>query len=190
MTAFLGAAPFVSAAGLLAAHAKASLPRQSAIGSFTPEDIAYLDEIAETILPQTTTPGAKAARTGAFMALMVTDSYRPAEQRVFREGMGEVQTAANRAYGVSFMAATSPQRIAVLTAFDHEQKRVMEAREGDAAAAETPAHFFRMMKQLALLGFYTSEAGCTKALRYIESPGRFDPCVPYTPGEPAWASHA
>ena len=41
---------------------------------FTADDIAYLDEIADTILPTTSTPGAKAAKTGAFMALMVTDT--------------------------------------------------------------------------------------------------------------------
>jgi len=30
----------------------------------------------------------------------------------------------------------------------------------------------------------------TQAQRYIESPGRFDPCVPYTAGEKSWAPHA
>jgi hypothetical protein len=56
--------------------------------------------------------------------------------------------------------------------------------------ADAPAHYFRMMKELALLGYFTSEIGCTQAQRYIESPGRFDPCVPYTAGEPSWAGHA
>lgn len=188
VTALLGGAAFVSATGgLLAAHAKAAQAVQAAIGAFTLEDVAYLDEIAETILPQTDTPGAKAAGTGAFMALMVTDSFRPDEQRVFHEGMREVDAASRKAYGISFMAATPSQRTAVLTALDHEQQRVMEAR---GAADAEPAHFFRMMKQLALLGFFTSEIGCTQALRYVESPGRFDACIPYAAGEPAWASHA
>ena len=44
-------------------------------GTFSAADVALLDEIAETILPETSTPGAKAAKTGAFMALMVTDVY-------------------------------------------------------------------------------------------------------------------
>ncbi len=48
------------------------------VGAFTAADIALLDEIAETILPETSTPGAKAAKTGAFMALMVTDAYTDA----------------------------------------------------------------------------------------------------------------
>jgi hypothetical protein len=58
------------------------------------------------------------------------------------------------------------------------------------ANIKRPAHYFRMMKELALLGYFTSEIGCTRAQRYIEVPGRFDPCIPYTPGEPAWAAHA
>jgi hypothetical protein len=89
------------------------------------------------------------------------------------------------------------QRTAVLNELDQEQKRVMDAREARARArvdtpapVEEPAHYFRMMKELALLGYFTSEIGCTEALRYIETPGRYDPCLPYTPGDRAWASHA
>jgi hypothetical protein len=47
-----------------------------------------------------------------------------------------------------------------------------------------------MMKELTMLGYFTSEIGMTQAQRYIESPGRFDPCVPYTAGEKSWAPHA
>jgi hypothetical protein len=46
------------------------------------------------------------------------------------------------------------------------------------------------MKELALLGFFTSEIGYTKVMRYRESPGRFDPDVPYTKGEAIWAPHS
>jgi hypothetical protein len=91
------------------------------------------------------------------------------------------------------MAATPEQRLAVLNVLDHEQKEVMDAREAarrEGSGAKQPAHFFRMMKELALLGFFTSEVGYTKVLRYTEVPGRFDPCIPYTQGEPAWAAHA
>jgi hypothetical protein len=47
-----------------------------------------------------------------------------------------------------------------------------------------------MMKELALLGYFTSEIGCTQAQRYLEAPGRFDPCIPYQSGEKTWAPHA
>ena len=57
-------------------------------------------------------------------------------------------------------------------------------------AADAPPHYFRMMKELAMLGFFTSEVGYTKAMRYVESPGKYEPCAPYTAGETAWAPHA
>jgi hypothetical protein len=228
LSALLGGVAFVGGHGVLAACEKASRPLEGMCGAFTAADIAFLDEIAETILPATKTPGAKAAKTGAFMAIMVTDSYRLAEQKVFRDGMRKVDDAMRKVNNVSFLQATPPQRLAVLAKLDHEQKRVMDAREaadrrrkglaplpadktagtmvvhlpkgqenvpdpavsGAAAPDKEPAHYFRMMKELALLGYFTSELGCTQAMRYIESPGRFDPCIPYSPGEPAWAAHA
>jgi hypothetical protein len=188
VSALLGGAAFVGGRGLLSACERASFPlEEAALGEFTADNVAFLDEIAETILPATKTPGAKAAKTGAFMALMVTDCYSPVEQKIFHEGMRKVDDATRKANNVSFMEATPLQRSAVLTMLDHEQKGVMDARE---TAVDQPAHYFRMMKELALLGYFTSEVGCTQAMRYIESPGRFDPCIPYTPGEPAWAAHA
>jgi hypothetical protein len=229
VSALLGGVAFVGGNRLLAAVENASQPIGVAIGEFSVADIAFLDEIAETILPETKTPGAKAAKTGAFMALMVTDCYWPAQQKIFCDGMGKVDAAMRKTHAVSFMQATPAQRIAVLTDLDREQKRVMDAHDaaernekglaplpvgdtpakgepnlqgdqnenltvtGITASGETPkraAHYFRMMKELALLGYFTSEIGCTVAMRYIETPGRFDPCVPYKPGEQAWAEHA
>jgi hypothetical protein len=220
VSALLGGVAFVGGNSLLAAAEKTDTALERGLGNFSAQDVAYLDEIAETILPATKTPGAKAAKTGAFMALMVTDCYSPAEQKVFRDGMRKVDEAMRNTNNASFMTATPAQRLAVLTTLDHEQKRVMDAREaadrkrkglspvvgGDATEAKAenvpgtpvatdtagpqPAHYFRMMKELALLGFFTSKIGCTEALRYVEAPGRFDACVPYTPGQPAWAAHA
>ena len=190
VSVLLGGVAFVGGQDLLAAVEKANSAVEHAPGEFSAQDIAYLDEIAETILPATKTPGAKAAKTGAFMALMVTDCYSPAEQKVFLDGMRKVDEAMRSVNNVSFMAATPEQRLAVLTALDHEQMQVMDAREAADRKRPQPAHYFRMMKELALLGFFTSKIGCTKALRYVEAPGRFDPCLPYAPGQPAWAAHA
>ncbi|HME39228.1 MAG TPA: gluconate 2-dehydrogenase subunit 3 family protein [Steroidobacteraceae bacterium] len=196
LSAVLGGLAFAGESGVLAALEKSGLLSTGGYGEFTAADIAFLDEIAETILPATKTPGAKAAKTGAFMAVMVTDSYAPAEQRIFRDGMRTVDEAMRQANHHSYMAATPPQRLALLTTLDQEQKRVMDSRLAEdrerfaAGVAREPAHYFRMMKELALLGYFTSEVGCTQAMRYIETPGRFDPCIAYTPGEPAWAAHA
>lgn len=201
VTALMGGAA-LAGGDLLEAFSFDTAARHEAMaqgaGAFTAADIALLDEIAETILPETSTPGAKAAKTGAFMALMVTDAYTEPAQRVFRDGMRELDEACRRAHNASFMTASPAQRLALLEALDREQKTAMDARasapRSRAPAAESagdePAHYFRLMKELALLGYFTSEIGYTRAMRYLETPGRFDPCAPHAPGDRTWASHA
>jgi hypothetical protein len=166
--------------------------------AFSVADVALLDEIAETILPATTTPGAKAAKTGAFMALMVNDAYTDRNREVFLDGLRQLDAACTAANGVNFMRATPAQRLTLLESLDREQKAAMDARlpapSNRAPAPESqntePAHYFRMMKELALLGYFTSEIGCTQALRYLEAPGKYDPCAPHAPGDRSWAAHA
>ena len=235
VSALLGGAALVGSTAWLAG-CKSDKPADGAAGGgaggdFTAEEVALLDEIADTILPETSTPGAKAAQTGAFMALMVKDTYDEKHTRIFRDGLRKVNEAARAAHNVSFVQATPPQRLAILEKLDQEQKTYMDQREsawkekeekrkadsylpdqrseGGTATDANPApeitnpkgdekkddddpgpHYFRLMKELALLGYFTSEIGYTKALRYTESPGRFDPCVPYQKGEKLWAPHA
>ena len=160
-------------------------PSASTGGAFTPDDVALLDEVADTILPETKTPGAKAAKVGAFMAVMVTDCYDEHDQQIFRAGMKQLDDASQKANGKSFMASTPKERLTLLEALDREQKAYMDKKK-----PTEPSHYFRMMKELTMLGYFTSEIGYTKAQRYAEAPGRFDPCTPYTKGETSWASHA
>src|SRR2546422_2102100 len=181
VTALLGGVALAEGTGLLRAveqaHARAAISRAQ-VGTFTAQDIALLDEVADTILPETKTPGAKAAKVGPFMAVMVTDTYDEQQQGIFRDGMRKLNEA-------GFMTKTPAERLALLEQLDREAKAYMDTR-----ARGAPTHYFRQMKELTLLGYFTSEIGCSQAMRYRETPGRFDPCVPYTPGETAWAGHA
>ena len=133
---------------------------------FTADDLALLDEIAETIIPATHTPGAKAAGVGAFMAMMVADCYDDAHHAAFRAGLEHL-----RAEG--FLAAAPAERTARLNRLDAEQRR----HQGE------PAHYFKMMKQLTVLGYFTSEIGASQVLVYEEAPGRFDGNMPYQKGD-------
>jgi hypothetical protein len=42
------------------------------------------------------------------------------------------------------------------------------------------------MKELTVLGYFTSEIGASQALRYVEVPGSFNGNVPYKKGDRAW----
>ena len=226
---FLGGVTFVGGSSLLSACQKEHRVVQAGeqVGQFTSADMDFLDEVADTILPETKTPGAKAAKVGSFMAVMVTDCYDAKEQKTFRDGMTKLNEACRKANNVAFLQATPQQRLALLEALDKEQKTYSDAVEaarrkksdtttttaakkaeahleeprkeagigGDvgtatAITADSPPHYFRMIKELTLLGYFTSEIGCKQAQRYAETPGRYDPCVPYKPGDKAWAPHA
>lgn len=150
--------------------------------AFTEGDIAYLDEISETILPTTSTPGAKAAKVGQFMTVMVNDCYEEKDQKAFREGMDKINDLSKKQYDNTFLKITPQQRHELLVQLDKEQKEYTGKKK-----PEDPAHYFRMMKELTLLGYFTSEIGATQARRYVPVPGRYEGCVPYKKGDKAWA---
>ena len=151
--------------------------------SFSAADISFLDEVAETILPATNTPGAKEAKVGEFMKVMVTDCYEAKDQTIFMDGMKKLDEASKKANSKSFMESDAKQRHDLLVTLDKEAKEYQKA-----AKPEEPKHYFTMMKELTLTGFFTSEVGATKALRYVAVPGKFEGSVPYTKGEKAWAT--
>ena len=185
VSVLLGGVALVGGSSLLASCGRERPPAGTAVGKFSVSNVALLDEVADTILPETSTPGAKAAKVGPFMALMVTDCYEGQDQQIFRDGIAKLENASMKMNGKSFMDSTPAQRTALLESLDREQKAYMDAKKPDDRA-----HWFRMMKELTLLGYFTSEIGYTKALRYREAPGHYDPCVPYVKGEKSWAPHA
>jgi hypothetical protein len=150
--------------------------------AFSTDDVAYLNEIADTILPTTQTPGAKAANVGQFMTVMVNDCYDEKDQKAFHDGMTKLNDEMKKKHKVDFMKATPEQRTAFLTDLDKEQKDFMKNKK-----EEDPAHYFRMMKELTLLGYFTSEIGAKQARRYVAVPGRYDGCIPYKKGDKAFA---
>lgn len=150
-------------------------------GLFTDEDIPFLDEVGETILPATaSSPGAKAADIGAFMKKMVTDLYEANEQKIFTSGIEKLKSASHKKFNKPFMELSSDEKHDLLVEIDEESRQ--------PSSDSNAPHYFRMMKQLTLWGYFTSEPGATKALRYVAVPGRYDGCIPYKTGDKAWAT--
>ena len=150
--------------------------------SFSKNDIAYLDEIAETILPATDTPGAKDAKLGEFMVLMVNECYDEKDREIFLNGMKKINAFSKKQFGNTFIKIDARQRHHLLVQLDKEQRDFMKNKKSNQAS-----HYFRMMKELTLLGYFTSEVGCTKAKRYYPVPGKFIGCIPYKKGDKAYS---
>src|SRR5476649_2390019 len=66
---------------------------------FDPENVKFLDEVADTILPAT-----KAAKVGGFMGVMVRDCYKPDDQQIFIAGIQKLNDAAKDKYSNDFIA--------------------------------------------------------------------------------------
>jgi hypothetical protein len=165
---------------------------------FTKEIIALLDEIGETILPKTKTPGAKDVAIGKFMQTIVTDCYYPAEQKTFMAGIDELTKRCNEKYKNDFIKCSSEQRTVLIKQIDTEAKEynnkkfAYDTEKNDILKGTLdfnkdvmPSHWFSMMKQLTLLGFFTSKEGASQALRYVPVPGRYDGDVDYKKGDRA-----
>src|SRR5205085_5272541 len=136
--------------------------------AFTAENIAFLDEVAETILPQTNTAGAKAAGVGSFMTVMVNDCYTKEGQEIFHKGINILNDECNKMHNVDFMKATPDQRKQLLTAVDKEtkayvkkqadaenqekekQRQGQERTTNDFKRQTMPSHYFQQLKQLAI----------------------------------------
>lgn len=149
-----------------------------------PETRSLLAEIAETIIPKTDTPGAKEAKVEDFIVTMLNDCYKTTDQQLVLDGLKKIDAASEKQYKKPFIDISAEEKTALLTEIDKERvayNKRDNKKEGD------PTHYFQVLKELTLLGYFTSEAGATKALRYVPVPGKFEGCIPYKKGDKAWA---
>ncbi|QJW92425.1 gluconate 2-dehydrogenase subunit 3 family protein [Spirosoma taeanense] len=189
----------------LADTLEASVARRALTGKpvfFTADQDATVAELADTIIPTTSTPGAKAARVNEIIDVLIKDCYKEADQKRFLEGLAQTNKLSQDAYGKAFVQLDPTQRIQIVKALEADAKRLKAEMAGtrevtkvensqadlqmpEAKKKYTP--FFTILKDLTLTGYFTSEVGCTQALEYVAVPGRYDGCVPLKPGQKAWA---
>jgi hypothetical protein len=168
---------------------KSSTETSSAITfPFTAEQKSLVSEVAEIIIPKTDTPGAKDANVGEFIETMIKDCYAAKDQNRFAAGLKELEEKnflkASPEEQTSMLNAMEKATIEELAKTKEEKKKYTEAGK-EYTDAGVP--FFRLFKELTLLGYFTSEEGATKALEYVPVPGRYDGCIDLTPGQKAWA---
>jgi hypothetical protein len=145
--------------------------------ALTSEQAELVATIAEHILPETDTPGARAVGVDRFIDAMLAEGHPPRERERFLAGLAEVDARARRICGRDFLQCGT-----------REQRTLLEQLDRESSPAEGSAvPFFRTMKELTLLGYYTSEVGATRELRHAPVPGRFEGCVPLAQIARTWA---
>jgi gluconate 2-dehydrogenase gamma chain len=139
----------------------------------TKEQALIVMEVAEIIIPKTDTPGAKDVGVPAFIDLVVKDCYNKEDQDRFLAGLQEFDAAAKQSYGSIFMDLDASKQQ------EHVKKVHDAAIEVEKTTQPAPKRpFILLMKELTMLGFFTSKVGATEVLQYDPVPGGYKSCIP------------
>ena len=147
---------------------------------------ASMAEITETILPKTKTPGAKELGVPQFIDKMLKDLLSAEEQKDFLAGLEKLEEDCDKAYGKSFVECTPQQRQEFLTKLDTEAEKLPPSVWGIRLAPPSPTPFFRRVKELTLLGYFTSQKIGKEVLSFDPMPGGYIACMPLAAGMNAW----
>jgi len=139
-------------------------------GFFTDDEFHLIEEITDTLLPATSTPGAREANVPFFVDLVIKNCLAKADQHSIKDGLKQLDD------GQKFLTLSSAEKLNAIKKIDEG------AFKDDAANA-----WFRIVKKLSLIGYFTSREGMTKALNYVKVPGDYKACIPYKRGEKALA---
>ncbi len=152
----------------------------------TLEQDELITTIVELIIPETDTPGAKAARVNEFVDLMLADWFTPTESEHFMKGLAELASRAQETYSSAFIKCTIEEQTSILEELENES---LSHRENSSSESETDVlkPFFSQMKELTLIGYYTSEIGATQELKYLGAAINYAGCVPFSDIGRAWS---
>lgn len=150
------------------------------------EDEKIFAEFADIIVPTTkSSAGAKAAGLGKFIPMMMKDCYPATMQTSFAQGFKDLQAKSMKDFGKSYITLTPADRKKLMVDL---RTIALAQKESKSEENKDLAYFFITARDLTLLGYYSSEIGCTKAREYVLIPGRYDGSAPLKPGQKSWAT--
>jgi hypothetical protein len=137
--------------------AAASLPSApEPLRFFTEDENRTVIEISERIIPEDDhSPGAKAAKVSDYIDLIVSESSEPTKNH-WREGLAAINALSNQRFNKPFAGASVDQQVELLKEISKNERNPTTA----------PERFFRTIKNATIDGYYTSEIGIHKELKY------------------------
>ncbi|OFI36290.1 hypothetical protein BFC17_08545 [Alteromonas lipolytica] len=181
-------------AGLVNAPALAVWQEQPALvpvskAGFDDATVALITELCETVIPRTDTPGAKDAGVPPFFIGMIRECYDEQQQQLFEAGFADIEARSKTLYGKPFATLGTTQKNDLITAIDAEAIAFNKGESGQWKGEQFTGqpHYFTLMKQLIIFGFFSSKVGGTKVLRHADVPGGYYD-IPYNKGDKAWTT--
>ena len=156
---------------------------------FDNEQALTIQELSEAILPATDTLGAKDLGVPRFIEEMVTTVYNEEQRSKFMEGLAAFMEEVIDKQGKSFRKLDAAQKMAVAKEKnDYITNPDVQADNGNPGGRKGDTPFFWSVKELTLLGFFTSEYGATRVLQYELVPAVWEPCKPLSEIGVTWAT--
>jgi hypothetical protein len=151
--------------------------------TLNPHQNATVVIMTDLIIPETDTPGAKAARVNEFIDLILTEWAHDDERQRFMAGFDEVDKLSNVLFAKDFVDATPVQQHAVVAELDQRLAVRRDAERNSPYVRrrrynQLSESFFASLKYMTLYGYYTSEIGFTQELRKEIIPGAYHGCNP------------
>ena len=143
-------------------------------GSLSEEQLKVISILAELIIPETDTPGAIAAGVPAFIHQIVIDWYTPAERQIFLDGLGELDASAAAHWSAPFAQLQAEQQVRVLSELEPPSEGGLSEMAPIPAGAAGEVPFYLKLKELTVIGYYTSQVAATTELDYQPVPGHYD----------------
>jgi len=111
--------------------------------------------LTELIIPETTTPGAKAARVNRFIDTVLSEA-RPADRDEFLRGLAWMDERSRALFGKDLVSASAEEQTKLLTRLSAEGNPENEDSIG--------RDFFTALKSMTINGYYTTEIGLRQEL--------------------------
>ena len=145
---------------------------------FSAIEAQMISTLAEMIIPETDTPGAIAAGVPGFLQMMVADWYTDTEREIFFDGLAALDSYSMASFGKNFLLVSDAQRIAALQAAEAQAADYQSPMGGGVYAAmakfvDKQSPFFTKIKELTVIGYYSSEVGATEEMAYNPMPMRY-----------------
>lgn len=163
-----------------ARQARAETGSTAGLRTLNEHQDATVTTMAEAIIPETDTPGAKVAKVNEFIDLMLTEWFGREEAAVFLQGLARVDEESRKHFGTDFSTAKPQQQNEMLKQLDDAAAKFALAHKAAAqtSAAAPQENFFYTFKRLTLVGYYTSEIGFKKELGKSVIPPSHAGCAP------------
>jgi len=160
--------------------ALASRARGRTPSVLSPAQAALVAELGEIIIPETDTPGARAAEVERFTDLMLAEQVDEPARAEFLAFLERLEAECARRFGRPFLGAAPGERFALAAERDAAAFAAPAPTEAEAAADPGAAdrRGWRRLKSWVLAGYYTSEVGAIRELERRIIPGSFDGCAP------------